>query len=106
MEKIIQFFKSLLNSRAYEINLRSETIRSNVRLNDTKYCSFYAVNSGNNNVKVFGVELQPGEGLNSQSIICTRPGDVWKEPIEIEITAPGEVRLLRTICTPIKRVKE
>lgn len=106
MEKIIQFFKNLLNSRQYEIMLRAETITETKRLNDKKYCSWYAVNSGTVDVKIFGVTLAPGEGINSQSIIATRPGDLWTEPLDIEITSPGSIRLLRTICTPIKKVKE
>lgn len=104
MEKIIQFFKKLLNSREYEIKLRTETITGTVRLNDIKYCSWYAVNSGNVDVKVFGVTLAPGEGINSQSIINARPGDLWKEPIEIDATG-GSVRLLRTVCTPMAKEK-
>lgn len=105
MEKIIQFFKKLLNSRQYEIKLRTEKITGTTRLNDIKYCSWYAVNTGSNDAKVFGVTLAPGEGINSQAIIGTRPGDLWKEPIDIEVTAPGSIQLLRTICTPIAKEK-
>ena len=83
--------------------MRAEDISENTRLNDIKYCSWFAINTGSTVVKIFGVTLNPGEGINSQAIIGTRPGDLWKEPIDIEITAPGKIRLLRTICTPVAK---
>lgn len=84
----------------YEIKQRAETVTKNERFNDTRYCSWLAVNIGNVAATVYGIELLPGEGLSSQSIIKTNPGDYWTEPIDITVESGGEIRLLRTLATP------
>ena len=84
----------------YEIKQRAESVKENKKFNDTRYCSWLAVNTGNTAATVYGIELLPGEGLSSQSIIQTNPGDFWTEPIDITVEAGGEIRLLRTLATP------
>lgn len=84
----------------YEIKQRAESVTENKRFNDTLYCSWLAVNIGNVAATVYGIELLPGEGLSSQSIIKTNPGDYWTEPIDITVESGGEIRLLRTLATP------
>lgn len=85
---------------SYKIKQRAETILSNVRLNDDKYGGWKAINIGTAPVEVYGVHLQPGEGLDYMSSM--QPGDLWQEPIDIVIQPGGAVRLLRLLCTPIK----
>ena len=82
----------------YKTKQRAETITANSRLNDTKYGSWKAVNIGTAPVTVYGIELQPGEGLNYD----LQPNEYWEEPIEITVQAGGAVRLLRRLCTPKK----
>lgn len=101
IKKILEKLFGRVRGR-YETKLRAETISESCKLNDARYCSWYAVNTGTALVYVFGVPLQPGEGINSQSIIQTAPGDLWKEPLDITVTPGGELRLLRTICSEIK----
>lgn len=86
----------------YEIKQRAETITANTRLNDTKYCGWLAINIGTSAVTVYGVELLPGEGLSSQSIMQLSAADKWTEPIDIVVQPGGAVRMLRTLATPIK----
>lgn len=86
---------------SYSIKLRTETITKNCKLNDTQYCSWLAMNIGNVPVRVYGYTINPGEGLSSKDIVATQPGDLWKEPIEIEVEAGGRLRLARSICTKI-----
>ena len=88
---------------AYQIKLRTETIRENKTLNDNKFGAWAAFNIGTNPVEVYGVPIAPGEGLSSESICHLNPGDLWQEPIDIVITVGGVVRLLRSIPTPISR---
>lgn len=88
---------------SYGIKMRSETVTANKTFNEKQYGGWLAMNIGANPAKVYGIELQPGEGLSSESIMHLNPGDTWEEPIEIEITQPGAVRLLRTIATPKSR---
>ena len=103
MEKILKSILDLLRGgQRYAIKQRTETFYEDARLNDKKYGSWLAVNTGTTVCKVYGIELQPGEGLSSQNICQLRPGDLWQDPIEIEVTAPGSLRMLRTIATPIK----
>lgn len=86
----------------YSIKARVETITANTRLTDTIYAGWLAVNIGTAAVSVYGIELLPGEGLSSQSIINMSPADKWTEPIDITVQPGGAVRLMRTIATPIK----
>lgn len=86
----------------YSVKLRVETIAENMRLNETQYSSWLAVNIGTAAVTIYGYELQPGEGLSSQQIIHTTPADKWEEPIEITVQPGGMIRLSRSICTSIK----
>lgn len=79
--------------------LRAETVTQTKRFNDTIYGGWLAVNIGNTEAKVYGIPLQPGEGLSSQSIVKMSPRDKWEEPIDIEIIQPGAVRLLRSVNT-------
>lgn len=84
---------------SYTIKQRAETITTNTRINEDTFGGWKAINIGTGNVAVFGVTLQPGEGLDYMSAM--NPGDTWSEPIDIEILqAGGAVRLLRLICTP------
>ena len=87
----------------YGIKQRIETITSNIRLNDKKYGSWLAVNIGTAVAYVYGIPLQPGEGLSSKDICNLNPGDTWEEPIDIEVTTGAAIRLLRTIATPKKK---
>ena len=94
------------NTMSYSVKLRSETITNNTKLNDTKYGGWMAVNIGTDPVEVYGVTLNAGEGLSSESIIHLAPGDCWAEPIDIQFVVPGgnnKLRLLRTIATKIGR---
>ena len=107
MSDIIKILKDILKritgkNVAYSIKQRSETITANTRLNETQYYSWLAVNVGTANVTVYGIELQPGEGLSSQSIAQTSPGDLWQEPIDITIQTGGALRMLRALATPIR----
>lgn len=81
------------------VKMRAETITENCRLNETKYCGFLAINTGTTAVKVYGVELLPGEGLSSADIVHLEPGDTWTEPIDIEVTGGGSIRMLRPLET-------
>lgn len=94
--------KRLFDKKGHSVKLRAETITQNVRLNDTKYGGWMAANIGTAAVTVYGIELQPGEGISSQSIVNMSPADLWQEPIEITVQPGGAVRLLRSIGTPIK----
>lgn len=84
----------------YGVNLRVETISSNARLNDKKYGGWKAINIGTAAVTVYGVELQPGEGLDFMAGML--PNEIWQEPIEITVQPGGTVRLMRKLVTPIK----
>ncbi|MBO5933025.1 MAG: hypothetical protein J6Q19_04795 [Bacteroidaceae bacterium] len=86
----------------YSANLRVETITANTRLNDNKYGAWLAMNIGSAPVSVYGIELQPGEGLSSESIVHLHLGDIWAEPIVITVQPGGAVRLLRSLATEIK----
>ena len=86
----------------YSIKVRVETITQNITLTDKNFCSWFAVNIGMVPVTVYGITLQPSEGLCSKDIIPTTPGDRWEEPIPITITTGGALRLARSITTPIK----
>ena len=85
----------------YRIKQRAETIVENTRLNDVTFGGWKAVNIGTGVVEVFGVPLQPGEGLDYMN--CMRPGDLWQEPIDIAVQPGGALRLLRLICTEITK---
>lgn len=87
----------------YSIKQRAELITANKTLNDTIYYSWFAQNVGSAPVKVYGIELLPGEGLNSQSIAHTTPEDLWTQPIEIEVQPGGAVQLLRVQAMPISK---
>ena len=87
----------------YTTKLRAETITTNTRLNDTKYGGWLAINIGTAEVSVYGVPLQPGEGLSSESIAHLNPGDLWQEPIDITVNTGGAVRFIRSINTPITK---
>lgn len=82
-------------------NLRVETFTANARLNDNKYGAWLAVNTGTAPASVYGIELQPGEGLSSESICHLHLGDIWSEPIVITVQPGGAIRLLRSLATPI-----
>ena len=107
-DKILEALQGIFNRLGgsqvigYAIKQRAETITENTRLNENKYGGWLAVNTGTTICKVYGIELQPGEGLSSQSICQLRPGDRWEEPIDIEVIAPGSIRMLRTLATPIR----
>ncbi len=94
--------KRSFDKKGYSVKLRAETVRENFRFNDTKYGGWLATNIGTAAVTVYGIELQPGEGISSQSIVNMSPADLWQEPIEITVQPGGAVRLLRSIGTPIK----
>lgn len=85
----------------YSVNLRAVTILENTRLTETTYGSWLAINIGTAPVSVYGVELQPGEGLSSESIMHLNLGDTWNEPIDITVQPGGAVRMLRSIAKPI-----
>ena len=86
----------------FDTKLRKETITENCRLNDTIYNSWKALNIGTAPVEVYGVPLQPGEGLQFD----LEPEETWKDPIEITVQPGGAVRLLRKIVTPyVKDIK-
>lgn len=90
----------------YTIKMRAETITENTRLNENIYGGWMAVNIGADPVTVYGVPLDYGEGLSSESIVHLAPGDLWAEPIDIAFQFPGgdnQLRMLRTIATPIKK---
>ena len=80
----------------YDVKLRAETIITNTRLNDNKYSGWKAINFGTAPPTVYGVELQPGEGLQFD----LQPFETWKETIDITVQPGGAVRLLRKLCTP------
>ena len=80
----------------YDVKQRAETIRQNMKLNDTRYGSWKAINIGTADVAVDGVTLQPGEGIEH----VLQPSQTWKEPIDITVQPGGAVRLLREINTP------
>lgn len=84
---------------SYSIKQRAETITQNTRLNDNTFGGWKAINIGTAAVEVYGVPLQPGEGLDYMSSM--NPGDLWQEPIDIVVQSGGAVRLLRLICTKI-----
>ena len=102
MKEIIKLLQSIFGRLAvhYSTKLRAETITTNTRLNDTRYGGWLAINIGTANAKVYGVTLQPGEGLSSESICHLNPGDTWQEPIDIECAAPAAIRMLRSLATP------
>ena len=83
----------------YGLKQRAETITENTRLNDVTFSGWKCVNIGTGVVEVYGVPLQPGEGLDYMN--CMRPGDKWQEPIDIAVQPGGALRLLRLISTPI-----
>lgn len=98
---MVDIVKKILDALlgGWRTKLRTETVTSSKRFNDTIYGGWLAVNIGNTEAKVYGIPLQPGEGLSSQSILKMSPKDKWEEPIEIEITQPGAVRLVRSVNT-------
>lgn len=83
----------------YKVTTRTETIRQNTKLDDTKYGGWLCVNTGTAPVTVLGIELQPSEGLDFTSAL--QPGDIWVKPIDITVQAGGELRLVRMIYQPI-----
>lgn len=82
---------------AFETKQRSETISKNSKLNDTRYSSWKAINTGTGIVIVDGVPLDPGEGIEHK----LEPTQTWNEPISIEVQAGGKLQLLRQIVTPV-----
>ena len=80
----------------FDVKQRAETITSNMRLNDTRYSGWKAINIGTADVTIDGVPLAPGEGIEHK----LEPTETWKEPIDITVQTGGAVRLLRKICTP------
>lgn len=85
----------------YTVTLRKETITQNTRLNDSKYGGWKAFNIGSAPVTVYGVTLQPGEGIQWD----LEPNETWTEPIDITVQAGGALRLLRKIVTAKKPKK-
>ena len=83
----------------WDVKQRAETITANTRLNDNKYSAWKAINIGTAPVTVYGVTLQPGEGISYDM----KPEETWKEPIEITVQPGGAVRLLRKLCTPYEK---
>lgn len=86
----------MIKTVAYDVKQRSETITNSIRLNDTRYSGWKAINIGTGIVSVDGVELMPGEGIEHQLL----PNETWKEPIDIVVQPGGALRLLRKITTP------
>ena len=81
----------------YDVKQRAETITTDMRLNDTRYSSWKAINIGTAPATVDGVPVQPGEGVEHVLLPC----ETWKEPIVISgMTAGSAIRLMRKICTP------
>lgn len=108
MKDLFEYLDGIINAIKgrktphYSVKMRSEVITESKRLNDTRYCGFFAANTGTGIVRVFNVPLQPGEGLSSRDIVDLQPGDVWSEPIDIQVEPGGELRLLRTIASEIR----
>lgn len=82
----------------YQIKLRRDQINANTKLTEIIYGGWVAQNIGNVDVEVYGFTLVPGAILSSQQFINTRPGDLWQEPIVIDVKSGGEVLVLRSIC--------
>ena len=81
----------------FEVKQRAETITQSIRLTETQYGSWKAINIGTADVTVNGVTLAPKEGLEER----LRPEERWTEPIDISNVQPGgAIRLLRNRCTP------
>ncbi len=85
----------------HSVKQRAERITANTTLNETIYYSWFAQNVGSAPVSVYGIELLPGEGLNSQAIAHTTPEDLWTQPIEITVQPGGAVQMLRAQAMPI-----
>lgn len=85
----------------YQIKLRTDNITANTKLTETIYGGWLAQNTGAADVTIYGITIAPGETLSSQSIMNTRPGDLWTEPIDIEIPTNGKLRIIRAICKPL-----
>ena len=83
------------------IKVRAESITATTKLTETTYCSWMAQNTGTAPIKVYGIELLPGEGFSSQDIVKTGPDDLWTEPIDIEVQPGGICRMLRAQAMPI-----
>ena len=86
------------------IKLRAESITATCKLNDTIYCGWMAQNIGTAPIKVYGIELLPGEGISSQDIVKTGADDLWTEPIDIEVQTGGICRMLRAQAMPVPPV--
>lgn len=86
------------------IKLRAESITATCKLTDTIYCGWMAQNIGTAPIKVYGIELLPGEGISSQDIVKTGADDLWTEPIDIEVQAGGVCRMLRAQAMPVQGV--
>ena len=109
MKDLFEYLDGIINAIKgrktphYSVKMRSEIITESKRLNDTRYCGWLAVNIGESGVvRIFNVPLQPGEGLSSQSIVNMQPGDVWSEPIDIQVEPGGKLQLLRTLASEIR----
>lgn len=83
----------------YKVTSRVQTITQNTRLNEKEYGAWMCVNIGTAIAKVMGIDVQPGEGLNFLSAL--QPGDLWETPIDIELTAGAEIRIVRLKYIPI-----
>lgn len=82
------------------VKLRAETITQNTTKTEKIYSGWLAQNIGSAPCSVYGVQLLPGEGLNSQSIVQMTADDIWTEPIDITVQPGGAIRLLRAQAAP------
>ena len=86
----------------YNINITTVDYTASTTLMPEKnYGAWLAINTGTASAFVCGYELQPGEGLSSDSICQLLPGDVWKSPIQIIINTGAKIRISRSQATPI-----
>ena len=83
----------------YKITTRVQTITQNTRLNEKEYGAWMCVNTGTATAKVMGIELQPSEGLDF--LHSLQPGDLWDSPIDVELNAGAEIRIVRLKYIPL-----
>ena len=87
---------------SYNINTTSvDIVTSTTLMPENNYGAWLVINTGTAVATVLGYDLQPGEGLSSELICHLEPGDIWKSPIQIILSAGAKVRITRSQATPI-----
>ena len=81
-------------SKKYKISAETRQITTNTTLlPENKYGGWMAVNQGATTAKVFGYELQPGEGIDFRD--CVPVDAYWDTPIQIIPGTGGLVVITR-----------